>query len=122
MKKNLINFNQSPYERYTKKQSSKKIRTEVLNALLSEISYPLTKDILGIILTKDIKEKISKLTTEAIIGLTWIIRSLVENNKGKIPVYNYNNSYYQLSKSQIKEIIEYYFTSLSILLNPAQKY
>ena len=56
------------------------------------------------------------------MGLTWIIRELVLSNREKLPVYNYNNSYYQLSKSQIKEIIEYYFSSLAMLLNTAQKY
>lgn len=77
MKKNLINFNQSPYERYTPQKSAKKINTEVITALLNEIKYPLTKDILGLTLTKNLKEKISKLTLEAAVGLTWIIRSLV---------------------------------------------
>ena len=100
----------------------KKIRNEVLNSLINEINYPLTKDILGLKLTKDLKEKISKLTSEAAMGLTWIIRELVLSNREKLPVYNYNNSYYQLSKSQIKEIIEYYFSSLAMLLNTAQKY
>ena len=109
-------------KKFTSSQSLKKIRNEVLNALINEINYPLTKDILGINLTKDLKQKISKLTSEAAIGLTWIIRALVLTNRGKLPVYNYKNSYYQLSKSQIKEIIEYYFSSLAMLLNPAQKY
>ena len=121
MKKNLLYFTKDPYKNYIQKQSFKKIKTEVLNALLNEINYPLTKDILGLRLTKNLKEKISKLTLEAAIGLTWIIRSLVLSNKGKLPVYYENNNYYQLSKNQIKEIIEYYFTTLAILLNPAQK-
>ena len=122
MAKNLTDFTKDPYKSYTKNQSLKKIKTEVLNALVNEINYHLTKDVLGIKLTKDLKEKISKLNSEAAIGLTWIIRSLVESNKGKIPVYYENNNYFQLSKNQIKEIIEYYFTTLTILLNPAQKY
>ena len=122
MAKNLTDFTKDPYKSYTKNQSLKKIKTEVLNALVNEINYPLTKDVLGIKLTKDLKEKISKLNSEAAIGLTWIIRSLVESNKRKIPVYYENNNYFQLSKNQIKEIIEYYFTTLAILLNPAQKY
>ena len=107
MEKNLTDFTKSPYERYTKKQSLKKIKNGVVNNLINEINYPITKDILGLKLTKDLKEKISKLTTESIIGLTWIIRALVLTNKGKLPVYNYNNSFFQLSKAQIKEIIEY---------------
>ena len=106
MEKNLIDFNQSPYERYT---------------ITTIYYYPLTKDILGLKLTNNLKEKISKLNTESAIGLTWIIRSLVLTNKGKAPVYNYSNLFFQLSKTQIKEIIEYYFTTLAILLNPAQK-
>ena len=122
IEKNLSDFSKDPYKNFTPNQSLKKIRNEVLNALINEINYPPTKDILGINLTKDLKQKISKLTSEAAIGLTWIIRALVLTNRGKLPVYNYNNSYYQLSKSQIKEIIEYYFSSLAMLLNPPQKY
>lgn len=123
MKKNLIDFSQSPYERYIPQKSAKKINTEVITALLNEINYPLTKDVLGIKLTiKDLKEKISKLNSEAAIGLTWIIRALVLSNTKKLPVYYENNNYFQLSKKEIKEIIEYYFTTLAILLNPAQKY
>lgn len=81
MEKNLTDFTKSPYERYTKNQSLKGIRNEVLKALVNEINNPLTK------------EKISKLTSEAAIGLAWIIRALVLSNKGKLPVYNYNNSF-----------------------------
>ena len=121
MKKNLLDFTREPYKQFTPYQSDKKIHTEVRNALITEIKYPLTKDIIGIKLTKELKEKISKLTNEAAIGLTWIIRALVESNKGKLNVYYANNNYYHLSKKQIKEIVEYYFTSLSLLLNPAQK-
>ena len=122
IEKNLSDFSKDPYKNFTPNQSLKKIRNEVLNSLINEINYPLTKDILGLKLTKDLKEKISKLTSEAAVGLAWIIRALVLTNRGKIPVYNYNNSYFQLSKSQIKEIIEYYYSSLAMLLNPAQKY
>ena len=122
MTKNLTDFTKDPYKSYTKNQSLKKIKTEVLNALVNEINYPLTKDVLGIKLTKDLKEKISKLNSEAAIGLTWIIRALVLSNTKKLPVYYENNNYFQLSKKEIKEIIEYYFTTLAILLNPAQKY
>ena len=72
-----------------------------------------------------LKEKISKLNSEAATGLTWIIRALVLSNTKKFPVYYENNNYFQLSKKEIKEIkeiIEYYFTTLAILLNSAQKY
>ena len=127
LEKNLTDFTKDPYKNYTQNQSLGKIRTEVLNALVNEINYPLTKDILGLNLTKDLKEKISKLTSEAAVGLTWIIRALVLSNKGKLPVYYKTDdkgkiSYFQLSKAQMKEIIKYYFPSLAILLNPAQKY
>ena len=122
MEKNLLDFTKEPYKQFTPNQSVKKIQTEVRNALISEIKYPPTKDVIGLKLTKELKEKISKLTTEAAIGLTWIIRALVESNKKKLNVYYVNNNYYRLSKKQIKEIVEYYFTSLSLLLNRAQKY
>lgn len=120
MRENLMDFTKDPYKQFSPYQSVKKIQTEVRNTLLSEIKNPLTKDILGLKLTKDLKEKISKLTTEAAIGLAWIIRALIISNKGKLPVY-YSNKYIQLTKTQIKEIIEYYFSSLALLLNPAQK-
>ena len=122
MEKNLLDFTKEPYKQFTPNQSVKKIQTDVRNALISEIKYPPTKDVIGLKLTKELKEKISKLTTEAAIGLTWIIRALVESNKKKLNVYYVNNNYYRLSKKQIKEIVEYYFTSLSLLLNPTQKY
>ena len=127
IEKNLTDFSKDPYKNYTQNQNLKKIKNEVLNTLLNEINYPLTKDILGLKLTKDLKEKISKLTSEAVIGLAWIIRALVLSNKGKLPVFYETDdkgkiSYFQLSKTQIKEIIEYYFSTLAILLNPAQKY
>ena len=118
--KKFTDFSKDLYKNFTPNQN-KIIRNEVINALINEISNPLTKDILNINLSRDLKQKISKLTSEAAIGLTWIIRALVLTNRGKLPVYNYNNSYYHLSKKQIKEIVEYYFTSLSLLLNPAQK-
>ena len=121
MDKNLLDFTKEPYKQFTPYQSGKKIHTEVRNRLMNEIKHPLTKDVIGIKLTKELKEKISKLTNEAAIGLTWIIRALVESNKGKLNVYYVNNNYYHLSKKQIKEIVEYYFNSLSLLLNPVQK-
>ena len=98
MEKNLLDFTKEPYKQFTPYQSVKKIQTEVRNALISEIKHPLTKDVIGIKLTKELKEKISKLTNEAAIGLTWIIRALIESNKGKINVYYVNNNYYHLSK------------------------
>ena len=122
IEKNIIDFTKDPYKSFTPKQSVNKIKKEVINALLTEINYPDVKDILGISLTQDLKDKISRLTTEAAIGLSWIIRALVLTNKGKLPVYNTYKGITQLSKSQIREIIEYYFSSLAILLNPAQKY
>ena len=122
MTKNLTDFTKDPYKSYTKNQSLKKIKNEALKALVQEINYPLTKDVLGIKLTKHLKEKISKLNSEAAIGLTWIIRALVLSNTKKLPGFYENNNYFQLSKKEIKEIIEYYFTTLAILLNPAQKY
>ena len=87
MEKDLLDFSKDPYKKFTPNQNVKKIQTEVRKALIREINYPLTKDVLGLKLTKDLKEKISKLTTEAVIGLTWIIRAIVESNKGKLNVY-----------------------------------
>ena len=81
MDKNLLDFTKEPYKQFTPYQSGKKIHAEVRNRLMIEIKHPLTNDILGLKLTKDLKEKISKLTDEAAIGLTWIIRALVESNK-----------------------------------------
>ena len=121
MEKNLKDFTKSPYERYTKKQNLEKIKKEALAVLVNEINYPLTKDILGLSLQNNLKEKISKLTSEAAVGLAWIIRALILTNQGKLPVYNYNNSFFQMSKPQIKETIEYFFSILAIILNPAQK-
>ena len=121
MEKNLKDFTKSPYERYTKKQNLEKIKKEALAVLVNEINYPLTKDILGLSLPNNLKEKISKLTSEAAVGLAWIIRALILTNQGKLPVYNYNNSFFQMSQPQIKETIEYFFSILAIILNPAQK-
>lgn len=55
------------------------------------------------------------------------MRALVLSNKGKLPIYYETDnkgeiSYFQLSKAQIKETIEYYFSTLAILPNPAQKF
>ena len=102
MEKKLLDFAKEPYKQFTPYQSGKKIHTEVKKALISEIKHPLTKNVIGIKLTKELKEKISKLTNEAAIGLTWIIRALVESNKGKLNVYYANNNYYHLSKKTNK--------------------
>lgn len=123
MEKNLLEFNKDPYKKFIPKQKvNNNLQTDVVKALIREINYPLTQDVLGLKLSKDLKEKINKLNTEAVIGLSWIIRALVENNKKKLNVYYYNNNFYQLNKKQIKEIVEYYFNSLALLLNPTQKY
>ena len=120
MKKNLLDFSKDPYKQFTPSNPNK-IKEEVVKALVNEINHPITKDVLGIRLTKDLKGKISKLTTEAVIGLNWIIRALVLSNKEKLNIYYIDNNYYHLSKKEIEKIIKYYFTSLSLLLNPAQK-
>lgn len=123
--KNLSDFSKDPYKQFTPSTPSTPNqikKEEVVKALLNEIKYPLTKDVLGIRLTKGLKEKINKLTIEAAIGLMWIIRALVISNKAKLNVYYIDNNYYHLSKKEIEKIINYYFTSLSLLLNPAQKY
>ena len=123
MEKNLLEFNKDPYKKFIPKQKvNNNLQTDVVKALIREINYPLTQDVLGLKLSKDLKEKINKLNTEAVIGLSWIIRALVESNKKKLNVYYYNNNFYPLNKKQIKEIVEYYFNSLALLLNPAQKY
>ena len=51
MSKNVLDFARDPYKQLSRKQSPNKIKTEVINAFLNEINYPLTKDILGINLT-----------------------------------------------------------------------
>ena len=122
MNKNLLEYKKDPYKKFTPFQSGKKLDSRVKRALISEIKHPLTKSVIGVNLTKELKEKINKLTNEAAIGLTWIIRALVEINKKNLNVYYYNNNFFQLNKKQIKEIVEYYFNSLALLLNPAQKY
>lgn len=125
MTNNLLDFSKDPYKQFTPSTQSTPNqikKEEVVKALVNEINNPLTKDVLGIKLTKNLKEKINKLNTEAAIGLTWIIRALVISNKAKLNVYYVDNNYYRLSKKEIEKIINYYFTSLSLLLNPAQKY
>ena len=108
MEKNLLEFNKDPYKNFIPKQKvNNNLQTDVVKALIREINHPLTQDVLGLKLTKDLKEKINKLNTEAVIGLSWIIRALVESNKKKLNVYYYNNNFYQLNKKQIKEIVEF---------------
>ena len=48
MEKNLLDFTKEPYKQFTPTQSVKKIQTEVRNALINEIKYPLTKDVIGL--------------------------------------------------------------------------
>ena len=81
MEKNLLEFKKDPYKKFIPKQKVNNLQTDVVKALIRENNYPLTQDVLGLKLTKDLKEKINKLNTEAVIGLSWIIRALVESNK-----------------------------------------
>ena len=53
--------------------------------------------------------------SEASLGLANILSSLITANRGKMSIYS-------VSKKQLKEIIEGFITTLSVLLNPAQKY
>lgn len=78
------------------------------------LNYPETKNILGLSLTPDLKEKVNKLDSEASFGVANIISSLITNNRGKMTVYS-------VTRKQLKEIIEGLITTLSVLLNPAQK-
>ena len=86
-----------------------------VNVLKNILNYPETKRILGISLTSDLKEKIKNLDSEASLGLANILSSLITANRGKMAIYS-------VSKNQLKEIIEGFITTLSVLLNPAQKY
>ena len=89
--------------------------TNGVNILRNILNYPATKNILGLSLTPDLKEKINKLDSEASFGVANIISSLIANNRGKMSVYS-------VSRKQLKEIIEGLITTLSVLLNPAQKF
>ena len=89
--------------------------TNGVNILKNILNYPETKRILGISLTSDIKEKIENLNSEASFGLASILSSLLTANRGKMSIYSIN-------RNQLKEIIEGFITTLSVLLNPAQKY
>ena len=89
--------------------------TNGVNILKNILESPETKRILGISLTSDIKEKIENLNSEASFGLASILSSLLTTNRGKMSIYS-------ISKKQLKEIIEGFITTLSVILNPAQKY
>ena len=89
--------------------------TNGVNILKNILNYPETKRILGISLTSDLKEKIKNLDSEASFGMANILSSLLTANRGKMSIYSIN-------RNQLKEIIEGFITTLSVLLNPAQKY
>ena len=89
--------------------------TDGVNILKNILNYPETKRILGISLTSDLKEKIKNLDSEASFGMANILSSLLTANRGKMSIYSIN-------RNQLKEIIEGFITTLSVLLNPAQKY
>ena len=89
--------------------------TNGINILKNILNYPETKRILGISLTSDLKEKIKNLDSEASFGMASILSSLLTANRGKMSIYS-------ISRNQLKEIIEGFITTLSVLLNPTQKY
>ena len=89
--------------------------TDGVNVLENILNYPETKRILGVSLTSDLKEKIKNLNSEVSLGLASILSSLITANRGKMSIYSMN-------RNQLKEIIEGFITTLSELLNPAQKY
>ena len=106
IEKNLLDFTKRPYKNSRENLDLsyfKKLDTEILNGLIREFNYPITKYIIGIKLTKEIKEQISKITNEAAIGLTWIIRAIVLSNK-------INSNF---SKKELKDFVKYYIYSLS---------
>ena len=89
--------------------------TNGVNILKNILNYPETKRILGISLTSDLKKKIKNLDSEASFGMANILSSLLTANRGKMSIYSIN-------RNQLKAIIEGFITTLSVLLNPAQKY
>ena len=95
--------------------TSNKSTTDGANILKNILNYPETKRILGVSLTSDLKEKKKNLDSEASFGVANILSSLLTANRGKMSIYS-------ISRNQLKEIIEGFITTLSILLNPAQKY
>ena len=96
-------------------QTNTKPSTNGENILKNILNYPETKRLLGISLTSDLKSKIKNLDSEASFGLASIISSLLTANRGKMSIYS-------ISRNQLKEIIEGFITTLSVLLNPTQKY
>ena len=96
-------------------QTNTKPSTNGENILKNILNYPETKRLLGISLTTDLKDKIKNLDSEASFGLASIISSLLTANRGKMSIYS-------ISRNQLKEIIEGFITTLSVLLNPTQKY
>ena len=96
-------------------QTNTKPSTNGENILKNILNYPETKRLLGISLTTDLKGKIKNLDSEASFGLASIISSLLTANRGKMSLYS-------ISRNQLKEIIEGFITTLSVLLNPTQKY
>ena len=95
--------------------TSNKSTTDGANIVKNILNYPETKRILGVSLTSDLKEKVKNLDSEASFGMANILSSLLTANRGKM-------SKYSIIRNQLKEIIEGFITTLSILLNPAQKY
>ena len=89
--------------------------TNGVNILKNILKYPETKRLLGISLTSDLKEKIKNFDSEASFGMASILSSLLTANRGKMTIYS-------ISRNQLKEIIEGFITTLSVLLNPTQKY
>ena len=87
-------------------------RPDGVNILRNILNYPTTKSILGLSLTPNLKQKIKNLDSEASFGLANIISSLITANREKRT----------MRKKQLKEIIEGFITTLSVLLNPTQKY
>ena len=96
-------------------QTNTKPSTNGENILKNILNYPETKRLLGISLTTDLKDKIKNLDSEASFGLASIISSLLTANRGKMSIYS-------ISRNQLKEIIEGFITTLSVLLYPTEKY
>ena len=86
-----------------------------VNILKNILTNSETKRLLGISLTSDLKEKMKNLDSEASFGVASILSSLLTANRGKMSIYS-------ISRNQLKEIIEGFITTLSVLLNPTQKY
>lgn len=104
---NLINEDLIP----TSSTSSSANGSNILNNILK---YPERKNILGISLTADLKQKIKSLDSGASFGIANIISSLISANRGKMSAHS-------ISRNQLKEIVEGLITTISVLLSPAQK-